>query len=474
MKNFIGRDLEYQRLKAFLKSPTASFIVIKGRRRVGKSTLVERFSDEFPQSYTFTGLAPEQGLTAKDQRLEFCRQLALQFNLPNPQYDDWGDIFWALADRLKKGRLLLFLDEVSWMARGDKTFLPKLKDAWDRFYKKNSKLILVVCASASSWIEENILSSTAFVGRVSYVMNLKPLALNVCKEFWGKVTVSAYEKLKIIAVTGCIPRYLEEIQPGLSAEENVKRLCFTPGGLLVNEFEKIFNDLFLHNSHFYRSILLLLSNGAKQFKEICQELSLPASGRISNYLSELEEVGFIKRYYSWSIKTGKESKISLYRLSDNYLRFYFKYINPNRKKINEDKFAFQSLSVLPGWDSIIAIQVENLIINNRDLLIKSLNIPKEDIIADGPYFQRATKQYSGCQIDYMFQTRYNTIYICEIKFSKSSTKKSVISEVTGKIDRLVLPKQFSIRPVLIHVNGIDPAIEKDQYFSEIIDITDWL
>jgi len=474
MNHFVGRALEYQRLKSFLKNTIASFLVIKGRRRVGKSTLVERFAREFSQSYTFTGLAPEDGLTASDQRKEFCRQFAQQFGVPNPHYDDWGDIFWALAERVKKGRLLLFLDEVSWMASDDKTFLPKLKDAWDRFYKKNPKLILIVCASASSWIYKNILSNTAFVGRVSYVMNLMPLPLNVCKEFWDKTTVSAYEKLKVIAVTGGIPRYLEEVQVQLSAEENIKRLCFTPGGILVNEFEKIFNDLFLHESDFYRMIVFKLSAGPKQFGEICQELSLPQSGRISNYLYELEEAGFIKRYFSWSMKTGKETKISLYRLSDNYLRFYFKYIEPNRKKINDDKFAFHSLSVLPGWNSIIALQVESLVINNRNLLIESLAVNAEDIVADGPYFQRTTKKIAGCQIDYMLQTKHNTLYICEIKFSKSPIEKSIIAEVREKIDRLVIPKGFSVRPVLIHVNGVNEGVEENQYFSEIVDISDWL
>lgn len=474
MKQFIGRSLEYQRLKSFLKHSIASFLVIKGRRRVGKSTLLERFTHEFSQSYVFTGLAPEEGVTASDQRKEFCRQLAAQFAIPDPAYDDWGDIFWALGDRVKQGRILLFLDEVSWMASDDPTFAPKLKDAWDRFYKKNPKLILAVCASVSSWIDKNILSNTAFVGRVSYVMTLKPLPLNQCKKFWGSATVSAYEKLKVIAVTGGIPRYLEEVQPQLSAEENIKRLCFTPGGLLVNEFEKIFNDLFSRRSSFYRKITVEIAKGPRQFKEVCQALSLPASGRVSEHLHELEEAGFIKRYFNWSIKTGKESRISLYRLSDNYLRFYFKYIEPNKKRINDDEFALQSLSTLPSWNSIIALQFESLVVNNRNLLIDSLALNPADIIADGPYFQRATKKLAGCQIDYMLQTRYNTLYIVEIKFSKAPIKNPVIEEVTEKINRLALPKGFSIRPVLVHINGVNETVEDSQYFAAIIDVSDWL
>jgi len=321
---------------------------------------------------------------------------------------------------------------------------------------------------------KNILSSTAFVGRVSYEMNLMPLPLNKCKEFWGTASVSAYEKLKVLAVTGGIPRYLEEIQPHLSAEQNIKRLCFIPGGFLVNEFEKIFNDLFLHDSNFYRTILLKLSNGPKQFKQICEALAIPQSGRISHYLYELEQAGFIKRYYSWTISVGNESNISNYRLNDNYLRFYFKYIESNRKKISNDKFAFQSLSLLPGWDSIIALQVENLVINNRELLIQSLGIDSTEIIADGPYLQRATKKYAGCQIDYMLQTRHNTLYLCEFKFSKSAIKKSVIAEVQEKVNKLIVPSGFSIRTVLIHVNGVTDAVEQSQYFAHVVNISEWL
>ena len=474
MSDFIGRKFEYNRLSSFLRSKVASFIVVKGRRRVGKSALIEQFAQEFPRSYTFTGLAPDSKITAEDQRKEFCRQFAIQFSIPNPNYNDWGDIFWAIAERVKKGRVLLFLDEISWMAKDDATFLPKLKDAWDRFYKKNNKLIIVVCASASSWIDKNILSNTAFVGRVSFEMKLLPLPLDVCKEFWQFKDISAYEKLKVIAVTGGIPRYLEAIQPQLSAEENIKNLCFTAGGLLVNEFNKIFNDLFLHESHFYRSIVALLANGPKQFSEICKALSLPQSGRISGYLFELAQAGFIKRYYSWSIKTSLESKISVYRLTDNYLRFYFKYIEPNINKINENKFAISSLSNLSGWDGIIALQIENLVINNRELIIKSLEIFPEDIVADGPYFQRSTKQRAGCQIDYLIQTRHNNLFIVEVKFLKKSVKKSVIEEVTEKTNRLVVPKGFSIRKVLIHVNGVDAAVRDEQFFSHIIDMSDWL
>src|SRR3990167_5897184 len=118
------------------------------------------------------------------------------------------------------------------------------------YFKKNQSLILILCGSASAWIEKNILSSTGFVGRISYRLTLEELSLSESNQFWtGKSAhISAYEKLKILSVTGGIPRYLEEIKPQLSAEENIKQMCFVKGGPLVNEFDEIFSDIFSKRS----------------------------------------------------------------------------------------------------------------------------------------------------------------------------------------------------------------------------------
>lgn len=133
--------------------------------------------------------------------------------------------------------MIVLLDEISWMGSRDPAFPGKLKTAWDTQFKKNDKLILVLCGSASTWIERNILSSTGFVGRVSRTLTLEELPLRDCASFWPDAdgNVSPYEKAKILAVTGGIPRYLEEVDTNRSSEENIKRLCFSRGGLLVTE-----------------------------------------------------------------------------------------------------------------------------------------------------------------------------------------------------------------------------------------------
>ena len=140
---FIGREEELSELNALLKKKTASLVAVKGRRRVGKSSLVEHFSSD-KRFYKFTGLAPIEGVTAQDQRNEFARLLHLQTGLPRMKTDEWGDLLTLLAREVKTGRIIILFDEISWIAMDEPTFLPKLKNAWDDNFKQNPKLMLVI------------------------------------------------------------------------------------------------------------------------------------------------------------------------------------------------------------------------------------------------------------------------------------------------------------------------------------------
>lgn len=473
MTKFIGRQEELEKLLDLSKKKSASFIVVRGRRRIGKSRLIEEFSKYFDKFYTFEGLAPEEGVTAKDQLEEFSRQIGQQFEAPFARYDDWSDALWAIGERIKTGKVLLLFDEISWMGMNEPTFLGKIKNFWDNHLKKNEQLIFVVCGSASAWIEKNILSSTGFVGRISYTLTLEELPLSDCKQFWPK-SIAAFEKLKVLSVTGGVPKYLEEINTKLSAEENIKQLCFTRGAILVEEFKQIFSDLFLRESPFYKKIIELLVTGSKERNEICEILKIDPGGRISEYLTELELAGFITRDYTWNIKSGVDSKLSKYRLCDNYLRFYLKYINKNLNKINRNSFRFKSLSSLPEWNTVMALQFENLVLNNRPLIHQALNIVPNEIVSENPFYQHKTHRSPGCQIDYLIQTKFNTLYVCEIKFSKNVVDSSVISEVQKKLDALSYPKGYSCRSVLIHVNGVTESIIDSDYFASIINFSTYL
>lgn len=470
MNLFFGRQKELEQLNRLLKKGTASLAVIKGRRRIGKSRLAEEFGKSH-KTYTFIGLPPEAKVTANMQRKNFAIQMQRYFKIPGLQYlTDWNEIFWHLAEETKKGRVVIIMDEINWMGSKDPTFLGKLKTVWDQYFRQNPYLIMILSGSMSAWIEENILSSTAFVGRISLDLTLQELPLNECGHFWGKkeAYVSSYEKFKLLSVTGGIPRYLEEIDPSISSDENIRRLCFEKEGILFSEFEKIFTDLFAKKGDAYRLILERLVVGKADMQEICDALHINKGGTVSKYLHDLKVTGFISQDYTWNLKDGTVSKLAHYRLKDNYTRFYLKYIKPNKEKVEKGLIIKP-----PAWESIMGLQFENLVLNNSKSLWEKLNVRSDEIVFANPFFQRKTVSQEGCQIDYMVQTKFNVLYIFEIKFSRDLIKNGIIEEVKEKIKRMKIPKYFSIMPILIHVCGVSEHVIESGFFSHIIDFADF-
>lgn len=470
---FVGRQHELELLNQLKNKKNASLVVIKGRRRVGKSRLIEEFA-KGSNFYEFSGLSPEKKITAQQQRDHFASQLSAMTGLPDIFADDWNKLFHALAHETAGKEVIILFDEISWMGSKDPTFVGKLKTAWDTHFKKNSKLILVLCGSVSAWIEENILRSKLFFGRVSLPLTLKELSAPICRALLIKLgcKFSSYEIFKLLSVTGGIPRYLEEVQPNFSAEDNISRLCFSPTGILAHEFNDIFTDIFTERNVTYQKIVEFLVQGSATLMEISTALKIERGGYLSNCLEELCASELISRHYTWSITSGKESNLSQYFLRDNYIRFYLKYIKPNLGKINEGHYHSISLGSLPNWSSITGLQFQNLVLNNREYICKRLNINPESIIADNPYFQRKTSRKKGCQIDYLIQTRANTLFVCEIKFSRNEIKPTIIEEMQTKLDRIEVPKGYALLPVLIHVNGVSDSVQDSNFFYKIINFSE--
>jgi len=493
MKKFIGRERELALLNQYQDSPNSTFIVIRGRRRTGKSQLVEEFAKNHV-FWRFSGLPLEEqnskknqknqkslGEIAQDQRDYFSNTLMRYTGGARADASDWFNLFVHLADQLPHQlssssnqqahqKIIVLLDEISWMAMGDSTFLPKLKDAWDHLLKKNNQLIFILCGSVSNWIEKNILSSTGFFGRIHQTITLEELSLLESLELLESqdFQASSMEKLMVLSITGGIPWYLEQFFKGQSAEQHIRRLCFEKDGLFVSEFDRIFHDLYGSRAPIYLQIINLLASGLKNYSEITEATQYYSGGTLSEYLDDLVISGFVTKDKGWAINTGLARKIIHYRLSDNYLRFYLKNMLPNLDKIQKGHFEAVSLKNLKGFSSYLGLQLENLVLRNKDLIFKSLGILKQDVVADGPFIQRKTKAQEGCQIDYLIQTSFNSLLLCEVKFSKNLIGLNVISEVQEKIKKLKKPRGFSCVPVLIYFGELSEEILDQQFFYKLI------
>ncbi len=470
-----GRNSELSDLNKLLTKETSSLVVIKGRRRIGKSTLIEFFGSQKGQLFfEFSGLAPRPKQTNQDQLNQFTFQFNEQFKTKNPNFSDWNEAFSELASHTnKKKKTVVLLDEISWMGNHDPDFSGKLKVVWDTKFKKNNNLILVLCGSVSTWIQKNILNSTNFVGRVSRDITLNELPLNVVSKFWKEwgAKVSSYEKLRLLSVIGCIPKYLEEINPAISTDENIQDLCFRPSGFLHDEFNKIFSDIFGKKTKTYKKIITCLVNKNLSAAEIAKKLQLKLATSLLDDLKDLEIAGFLSRDYRFEIGS-KKARVSTFRIKDNFLRFSLKYIEDTKVRSKALNSEFTTLEMLSNWHSIVGFQIENLVYNHITEFLEEMNLSANLIISASPYFQSKTTHNNGaCQIDLLIQTTDQNAYICEIKFQRRIDSK-IIKEVENKISKMTKKRNWSYRPVLIYEGEIDPndSHKIQSYFTKIIRI----
>jgi hypothetical protein len=471
---FVGRKNELEKLTSLYHKNLSTIVVVKGRRRIGKSRLINCFASKYTKNklWDFAGLAPQAGMDDQTQRDHFARQLALHLKVPPFTFQDWSDAFEYLSVHLKSGDIVL-LDEISWMGAKDPSFISKLKVWCD---KQTLPVMVVFCGSVSTWIEENILKSTAFFGRINLTITLEPLLIPEANKLLKSSGYqgSDYDTFKLLSILGGIPWYLEQVARGKTADTLIKELCFEKDGILVLEFERIFHDLFNGKGATYKKILNSLKEGMRTLAEIRKNIEFPHSGTLSSFMEHLIIAGFVKKQNLWSFKTTKPLKQSLYRICDPYMRFYLKLIEPRLNKIFLGAFQNISITSLPGFEAHIGLQIEQLLLQNRSLLLKSIGINQADIVADGPFRQTQTSTKKGCQIDYLVQTVTKNIFICEFKFKRGELSVDVINQVQEKIDALKVPRGFATIPVLFHIGGVSSSLATNEYFYRIIDITTFL
>ena len=467
---FVGREDDLVQLSGLWDKRVASLVTCRGRRRVGKSTLIEEFAKRTAEHFiVIEGLAPRKGMNDEKQRRNFCRRLAEQTGCEFRDAASWPLAFALLDGAIPEmGRTVVLLDEISWMGGYDRDFAGYLKTAWDKKLKNHPSLVLVLCGSVSAWIADNILNSTGFVGRNSLDVEVRELPLREAIQVVGPVAerMSSTEKFDILSVVGGVPRYLEEIRPSLTVDENIRRMCFLKQGLLFREFDETFSAVFGTSAGRRRAVLEVLAHGAMTASDIAERLGGEVNGHLTRTLQELEYAGFLAREANLNAATGKPARMDRYRICDNYVRFYLHFIEPNSTAISSGLFKFASMDQLKGWDSQLGYQFENLIVNHVGDLFVHLGVERSLVLSAAPYVQRGTKRGEGCQIDLLVQTP-RTVYVVEIK-RRREIGAEVMDEVMEKVRRLKVAKGVSVRTALVYDGRLSPRIEAEHGFDVVI------
>ena len=472
--SFVGREAELAWLSELWDKEVASLVTCRGRRRVGKSTLIAEFANRTADRFLrFEGLPPRPGIDDAAQRKSFCADLSAQSALPNVCVGTWSEAF-ALLDSVlpNSGRTVVLLDEVSWLGGYDPDFAGYLKKAWDRMFSQRHNLVFVLCGSVSAWIVENILKNTGFAGRNSLDLEVPELPLRDCERFFGKNAsrIDIGEKLDLLSVTGGVPRYLQEIRPSSSANENIRRLCFTPGGLLFREFDEIFADIFGEKSIKKKAILRTLASGSKSATDIAASLGESANGHLSDVLDELRLAGFVAKDIACNPQTGRPHREARYRIKDNYTRFYLRYVEPRKAAIESGLFTFGALDRLDGWESVLGLNFENLVLNHIDELLPRIGLQGTLILSAAPYRQERTQRAEGCQIDLLVQTR-RSVCIVEIK-RRHDIGADVVDAVAAKVSRLRVARGTSVRTALVYEGHLSPSVREEGFFDFLVSSAD--
>ena len=469
---FIGRKEYLDDMESLWRKKASSIIACRGRRRIGKSTLFREFARRTADMYVeLEGLPPDKNMTNRMQLDNFVSALSSQTGCPQDPVPDWLHAFQRLEQQIDDTkRTVVLLDEISWMGGYDASFPGALRTAWETFLHRHDRLVFVVCGSVSAWIKENILGNTGFTGRFSRDYVLPELSLAECAEFWGdaKSRVSSREIVDVLSVTGGVPRYLEEVDPGLDADENVRRMCFMPAGELYKDFDAIFDPMFGVDVELKKRILLELVGGPLSAAELERIFKLDRNGRVTKSLKALKEGGFVTDDPRLNPETGEQARTARFRLRDNYTRFYLKYVAPRKMQIEMGSYRFASIAALTDWNVVMGLQFENLVVNNAMTLLPFLHIGNAVVESAAPYrnTRRGADAGNGCQVDLLIQTP-RTAYVVEIK-RRRELGVEIIDEVERKIKRLPLRKGMSSRPVLVFDGELHPAVEASGYFDAVI------
>jgi hypothetical protein len=411
MGTIIGRKKELSILEKVKTSDQSEFVAVYGRRRVGKTFLIR---EAFQQDFTFylTGVA---NINLQQQLSNFHRAVRKYYSgWSNIIPENWFVAFEQLEEIISKNKSpkkVVFLDELPWLDTAQSGFVAALDYFWNSFASARKDVILIVCGSAASWMINKLIHSKGGLhNRVTHRIRLDPFSLSECEAFFKHRAgvFNRYQLIQLYMVMGGIPFYLDHVDVGMSAAQNINRLCFQPDGILVEEFNDLYTSLF-NKAEKHLAIIESLSKKAKGLTraEIIKTAKLSNAGSTTRILQELEESGFIRKYFSF----GKKEKNSLYQLSDFYTLFYIRFIRGNHS-LNEDSW-INGLDTPEqrAWSGYAFEQVclAHLLQIKQSLGISGIQTNSSSWINTGEGNKR--------QIDLVIDRKDGVINLCEMKFS---------------------------------------------------------
>lgn len=462
----IARKKEIDQLETLYKSDKSEFVIVYGRRRIGKTFLISQL---FEKRFTFqyTGSRQESQKTQL-QRFASKIQYYSKSVFP-PSLNNWDDAFNLLRalieSRPKKERKVIYFDEMPWIDTPKSSFVSALEYFWNSWAAQRSDIMFIACGSATSWMVNKLLRNRGgLYNRITAQIYLRPFCLGECEEFldsrgcnWDRYTI-----LQCYMALGGVPFYLNLINSKESFAQNIDRLFFSKNAPLRGEFDELFSSLFVQSEKYISVVNALAQRREGLLRAEIVEYTKISGGGLTKILENLERCDFIDTFskYKSSIRN------SVYRISDPYTLFYFKFIHGKNSK--EKEFWTKNLNSqsVKSW---LGFSFESVCLSHLDQIKFKLGI--SGISTNSCTWRKIGSDDSqGAQIDLLIERSDRVINVCEIKFSedKYSVSKDYADNLRNKLsvfrDDTGLKKSFALTMITTYgiIQGKNTGIVQNE------------
>ena len=450
----IGRSKEKKLLEDMMRDDVSHFVAIFGRRRIGKTFLIREVFD-YRFTFQHAGLA-NAGL--KEQLFGFQASIRDCGGNPSKKAKNWLEAFEELKDLIRSStekKKVIFIDELSWMDTPRSDLLVALENFWNGWASARKDIVLIVCASATSWMLSNVIHNKGgLYNRVTEQIHLKMFSLGECEEYVKSAGLSFNRSqiLQYYMIFGGVPYYWTFLEKGLSITQNIDKILFGQDAPLKDEFKYLYASIFKHPEMYVRIIETLARKKVGMTREeLIFESKIINSGDLTKKLEELESCGFIRKYNAY----GTKKKNAVYQLVDFYTLFYFRFL----KDEPTDGHFWSNQINTPAVNTWNGLAFERVCFMHIDKIKQKLGITGVHTDMNSWYCKTdVEKGIAGAQIDLLIVRKDQVINLCEMKYSDSdyTVVEKTEREIRSKINSFITATgtKYAVFPTLITTYGL--------------------
>ena len=479
MCTIIGRKQEIAELTRRYDSGRAEFIAVYGRRRVGKTFLINEVLRD-GMKFWHTGLSPydrKRKVSLKDQLQNFHFSLIRHGMEGIALPKSWMEAFFLLEqllERLDNGsRQVVFIDELPWIDTPRSGFLTALESFWNGWGCRRHNLCFVVCGSATSWMLDNLINNKGgLYGRLTCEMKLSPFTLLECEQFFKsrRIDMSRYNIMQAYMILGGIPFYLDCFNPSFSLAQNIDTLFFNTKAKLGDEFERLFTSIFDNADNCMKIIRSLSKRHAGYTRdEIARQTGINPNGDFTKTLKALIASDFITKYVPW----GAVGQVEYYKLTDSFCWFWLHFMEERVIKENDYWQHHMKEAEIASWRGIAFEEMCLQHIQQIKMALQIAGVSSEEssLVVSG------NDDTDGMQIDLLIDRADDVVNVCEMKYSKSNyvISKSYAEKLQKRMNGLEKKnpdKKFHLTFVTVspiernaHADIVTSAVTADDLFK---------